>query len=228
MNSKEKLKIYKNETSHEIDANIVMLHGYGANGRDLMGISQIPHFQKSNYNWYFPEAPLSPPELAAFGGRAWFNLSLQSFIECMETRNFEKFYQADNQEFSTSLDLITESIWDLDLKGKKLIGGFSQGAMMAAQMFFRDPSAFDGLVLFSGAPFQYKLWKNSTDLERKFTFLSHGAKDPVIPPLCGHDFETKLKEMGLPADLMLFSGGHEIPLEVISSFAKRLEQFIGN
>ena len=112
-----------------------MLHGYGANGKDLVGLSQVPELSKLDLNWYFLEAPLSPPELAMFGGRAWFSLTLSSFNPNMNADALEKFYAMETSEFKDSLQAIKDSIWDLDLKGKTYIGGFSQGAMMASNIF---------------------------------------------------------------------------------------------
>ena len=57
---------------------VVFCHGYGASGTDLVGLAaELAHVRPElgeGLVWAFPEAPLSPPELAIFGGRAWWPL----------------------------------------------------------------------------------------------------------------------------------------------------------
>ncbi len=206
------LNVYKIENNPQ-SANIVMLHGYGANGKDLVGLSQVPELSKLDLNWYFLEAPLSPPELAMFGGRAWFSLTLSSFNPNMNADALEKFYAMETSEFKDSLQAIKDSIWDLDLKGKTYIGGFSQGAMMASNIFMSDSNSYDGLIALSGAPLNYKKWPTIKD--SKSVFISHGEQDPVLPFKCGTDLQTKIAEKGLNVKKTWFQGGHEIPMNVL-------------
>lgn len=213
------LTVYKVENDPK-NASIVMLHGYGANGRDLVGLTQAPELSRLNLNWYFLEAPLSPPELAMFGGKAWFSLTLSSFDPNMNPEAFEKFYSMETPEFKKSLQLIKDSIWNLELTGKTYIGGFSQGAMMAANCFMSDVSSFEGLITLSGAPLNYKKWK-ATD-SSKPVFVSHGEQDPVLPFKCGSDLAGKFKDAGLNVQQSWFQGGHEIPPGILSKLGKFL------
>lgn len=199
--------------------NIILLHGYGANGQDLVGLAHYPALKKLNLNWYFLEAPLSPPELAAFGGRAWFNLTLSSFTQQMSSQNFSAFYNTKPKELEQSLNLINETLWSLNLEGTTYIGGFSQGAMMAANLFFNDLNTYAGLVALSGAPLQNKNWKEASD---KKAFLSHGVQDAVLPFQCGKDFEKELKKQKLQLKTEWFQGGHEIPPQVLQNLANFL------
>src|ERR1051325_10517867 len=52
---------------------VIVLHGYGANGDDLIGLA--PYFAKSlpGAVFYAPNAP-QPWEGGGFGGRQWFGL----------------------------------------------------------------------------------------------------------------------------------------------------------
>ncbi len=214
------LRVYKTETNPENDS-VIMLHGYGANGRDLAGLAQFPELSKLKLNWYFLEAPLSPPELAMFGGRAWFSLTLSSFNPNMNPEALEKFYSMKSPEFKDSLQLIKDAIWDLELKGKTYVGGFSQGAMMAANCFMSDPKSYEGLITLSGAPLNFKNWKTTSGQK---AFVSHGEQDPVLPFKCGTDLSAKLKESGLSVQQNWFKGGHEIPPTVLT----KLSQFLSS
>lgn len=213
------LNVYKVENNPN-NPSIVMLHGYGANGRDLVGLSQVPKLSKLNLNWYFLEAPLDPPELAAFGGKAWFSLTLSSFNPNMNAGALEKFYSMESDEFKDSLQTLKDSIWNLELKNKVYIGGFSQGAMMAANVFMEDANSYEGLIALSGAPLNYKKWK--TTRANKPVFISHGEQDPVLPFKCGTDLSEKLKDSDLSVEHIWFQGGHEIPMNVLNKLSKFL------
>jgi phospholipase/carboxylesterase len=218
-NQTKNLKTYfvENDSSKPT---IIMLHGYGANGRDLAGLASYPAISKLDHNWVFIEAPLSPPELAAFGGFAWFNLTLSSFGPNMSAKTLEEFYGMTTDEFKQSLEAVESTIWDLDLKGDVFVGGFSQGAMMAANVFFKSPHQYKGLIAMSGAPLNFKAWAELS--EPKKIFISHGEQDPVLPVKCGKDLLQKVLEKRGLAEEHWFSGGHEIPPSVLNKLAQFL------
>lgn len=218
------LKVFKVENTKDKEAtNIILLHGYGANGRDLVGVAQFPEFENLNANWYFLEAPLAPPELQMFGGLAWFNLTLSSFGPNLSKADLEKFYLLENLELSNSLKLIQNTIWNLNFNLENTyIGGFSQGAMMATRVFFNDPLSFKGLISMSGAPLQHNRWKTPADDSLKI-FMSHGQQDPVLPFLCAENLLEKLKTYN-PKHVW-FNGGHEIPPKVLVELSNWLKGF---
>lgn len=200
--------------------NVVLLHGYGANGRDLIGLSQFPELKKLEANWYFLEAPLSPPELGLFGGLAWFNLTLSSFGPSLSASDLEKFYATENTELDKSLSLIKNTLWDLNLElANTYIGGFSQGAMMATRAFFDEPESFKGLISMSGAPLQHSKWKTPKGSPK--IFMSHGQQDPVLPFVCAENLYEKVKSYN--PKTVWFNGVHEIPPQVLVELSKWLK-----
>ena len=129
------LKCYSVDGGSKDSLNFVLLHGYGANGKDLVGLSQQEELKSLNANWFFIEAPLSPPELSMFGGKAWFSLTLSSLGP---QAKMSDFYDQENKEIDESFELLQSTLWDLEINLKNtFIGGFSQGAMMASKLFFR-------------------------------------------------------------------------------------------
>lgn len=213
------LQVYKVESSPD-SPSVVMLHGYGANGRDLVGLAHYGPLAKLNLNWYFLEAPLSPPELALFGGRAWFNITVSSFGPNMSPETLEKFYALENKEYQKSLELVNAAIWNLNLNSPPVIGGFSQGAMMAANSFMQDVESYKGLVALSGVPLRHHTWPQATTLKK--VFVSHGEQDSVLPFQAGQDLAQKLKEKNYEVEKAWFQGGHEIPPVVLN----RLSDFL--
>jgi len=203
------LKVYSVEGSNPL--NFIFLHGYGANGRDLVGLSQYESLANLNANWYFIEAPLSPPELSMFGGKAWFNITLSSLGP---DAKMEDFYDQENQEIEDSFEQLKTCIWNLNLSLENtFIGGFSQGAMMAAKLFFESPKDYKGLISFSGVPLHRKKWKLEGANPIQKIFLSHGIQDPVLPFQCAKDLEQEI--VGFNKKTHWFNGQHEIPQEVL-------------
>ena len=139
----------------------------------------------------------------------------------MNPAALEKFYDMETEEFKQSLQMVKDAVWDLDLKGPIYMGGFSQGAMMAASCFMSDSDSYEGLIAMSGAPLNFKKWK-PVDSTKKI-FVSHGEQDPVLPFKCGRDLSEKLSNAGLTVSQNWFQGGHEIPRNIIS----KLSQFLG-
>ena len=206
------LKCFSVEDGTKESINFIFLHGYGANGRDLVGISQHENLKSKNANWYFLEAPLAPPELAMFGGYAWFNITLSSLGP---QAKMSDFYDQTNNEIEDSFQKLKNSIWDLNLNLRNtFIGGFSQGAMMASKLFFESPNDYKGLVSFSGAPLHRKKWNLSEANKTKKVFLSHGMQDPVLPFQCAKDLDEEIK--GFNKKTHWFNGQHEIPYQVLT------------
>jgi len=56
---------------------VVLLHGYGAPGDDLVPLQRVLNVP-SEVRFAFPEAPLSPPDLAMYGGRAWWPIDVMA------------------------------------------------------------------------------------------------------------------------------------------------------
>src|SRR5947208_2540362 len=61
---------------------VVLLHGYGAPGDDLVPLAQALDVP-SEVRFVFPEAPLMPEELAAYGGRAWWPIDMLALQRAM-------------------------------------------------------------------------------------------------------------------------------------------------
>jgi predicted esterase len=131
------------------------------------------------------------------------------------------FYDQNNKEVDKSFEDIKNSLWDLNLNlANTYIGGFSQGAMMAAKVFFESPKDYKGLISFSGAPLHRNKWNKEYPDSSKKIFLSHGLQDPVLPFQCAKDLDVEIT--GFNKKTHWFNGQHEIPYQVLSDLANFL------
>jgi phospholipase/carboxylesterase len=149
---------------------VMLLHGYGADGNDLLGLA--PHWARllPNTEFVSPHAPF-PCEASPFG-RQWFGFEGRS----------ESMILAETQTAAALLNpYIDAGLAQRDLKETDLaLVGFSQGAMMALHVAPRRARAVAGVVSYSGALIAPQLL--AADIQsRPPVLLIHGNADPVVP-----------------------------------------------
>ena len=190
---------------------LLFFHGYGANAQDLSGFHtlQLP----VSCRWIFPNAPL---ELEAsynvFGGRAWFPLKIDS--------SNNRFYSDEHSlcHLEKRCQQLLQLIRSLNLSSDKIIlGGFSQGAVIALNLALRMNPPPQALVIMSGALFP----KEVLDKEKqRFSkggsfFQCHGKTDPLLSYSEAKNVYDFLKDLQWTGEFVSFDGEHEIPHAVL-------------
>ena len=148
---------------------VILLHGYGSDGNDLLGLA--PHWarQLPDTEFLSPHAPF-PCEAAPFG-RQWFGFEGRS----------ESMLLAETQTAAGILDAFIDAELarrNLAEDGLALVG-FSQGTMMALHVAPRRARAVAAVVGYSGMLIAPQLLA----AEIKSTppmLLVHGTADPVV------------------------------------------------
>ncbi|WP_119461503.1 alpha/beta fold hydrolase [Rhodospirillaceae bacterium SYSU D60014] len=149
---------------------VVLLHGYGADGNDL--ISLAPHWARLLPGAAFvsPHAPF-PCEMGPYG-RQWFGFENRDPAALL----------AGAQAAAGILDgFIDAELARLGLDASRLaLVGFSQGAMMALHVALRRPQPVAAVVGYSGALVApERLAAEIT--ARPPVLLIHGDADQVVP-----------------------------------------------
>ena len=109
-------------------------------------------------------------------------------------------------------------------EGKLVLGGFSQGAMLACDVALRSDRPLAGLALLSGTLLAEAEWAPRMAARSVLPILqTHGAQDPLLPHAAAERLRDLLTEAGCSVDWLSFRGGHEIPMAVID----KLTGFIG-
>jgi phospholipase/carboxylesterase len=115
---------------------------------------------------------------------------------------------------------------DLDVPGDKLIlGGFSQGAMLACDVALHSSRPLAGLAMFSTTLLCLDVWQKLIPARKTLPILqTHGELDPLLTI----DFAVELRELfraaGANVDWVQFRGGHELPGPVLEAFARFITQ----
>ena len=191
---------------------IVLFHGYGADGADLAPLAYELSLPKPA-RWAFPAAPLE----LDFGGRAWFHIDVPAIERAQREGKSADFSRGEPSGLPAARQAAMAFLEELGVPWDKLIlGGFSQGAMLAADLCLRAPSSPRGLVMLSGKLLNAAEW-GKLAAGRKGTpfFMSHGSVDPILGFQGALAMEKLLKDAGWRGSLLRFEGGHAISQEVL-------------
>lgn len=204
---------------------VVLMHGWGASGDDLVPLSQV--LGAPGRLFVFPEAPL----VTFGGGRAWWHLDLAR-IEAARVRGEDRDLREDVPEGlpavrATVLTLLGEIAARTNLPMSSIIvGGFSQGAMVAADVALFAAERPGALVVLSGTMVAEAEWrKGMATLAPDYpVFISHGSDDVVLPFRLAEGLAKTLASFTTQVKWLPFYGGHEIPHEVIDALAAFLSK----
>ena len=197
---------------------VVMLHGFGAPGTDLVAIAD--EVGVDGACWVFPEAPLQlPPEFGV--GRAWWMIDIMRLQmaalsgELRDLRNEEPEGLASAREQLTTMLAELQKL--LGFQRRQLVlGGFSQGAMLSCDTVLRSDEELAGLVLMSGTFLCADQWLPLMPKRAGLKVLqSHGVDDPLLPFGLAVELRDALRDAGLDVAWHEFAGGHGIAPNVI-------------
>lgn len=201
---------------NEDDA-VLLLHGFGANAQDLFPLADYLD-PEQNWSFYVPNAPIEVPIGPGFTGLGWFPISLRDLETGVD------FTQVRPPGIDKSREAISQLIFELNPK-RLVLGGFSQGAMMATEVALDQPDGIEALVLYSGVLLDEPGWKKkASGMSGKTLLQSHGSSDPVLPLSAGRKLFEMLQGGGMEGEFLSFPGGHEIPPSVLKKTAALLKK----
>lgn len=183
---------------------VVFVHGYGADGNDLIALGQMWRAALPDTAFVAPHAP---EDCAAnpFGGRQWFPLSLRDEQELVDGLaqagpDLDAFLDAELERHGLG-------------PGALALVGFSQGTMMVLHVGLRRSDGLAAIVGYSG------VLGNAAALPGEITahppvLLVHGAQDELIPAKALPFTRDALKAAGVPVEAYSRDGlGHGIDEE---------------
>jgi phospholipase/carboxylesterase len=194
----------------------ILLHGFGANANDLAPLAPLFPVRKV---WLFPHAPGQIDWGGMLYGRAWFPREQREMEAAMTGAYFNSLREQDPPALSDSAREVLElaEAHNLDWE-KTLLGGFSQGAMVAVEVALASPTPPKGVLLFSGSLIAEERWarllRERGERPQRF-FQSHGQSDQVLPYNEGRALFDLLEGAGWQGSFVSFRGGHEIPPDVV-------------
>lgn len=213
---------------------VILCHGFGASGDDLTGLADyfysLAPALAEQAAFVFPAAPLDLASRGMPGGRAWWWIDLNRLLSDMQPAKFAEFRRGLPPELPAAREALAAVVRgvqeELRLATNQIVlGGFSQGAMMAVEMALNLPDKLAGLCLFSGASVNEAQWKEKqAALAGIPVFQSHGQYDPILPLAEGERLSRFLTEGGAQLTWVEFRGQHEIPPSALQGAAKFLAE----
>lgn len=203
---------------------VILLHGFGADASDLASLSHCC----SDFNWIFPSGPLLVPFGPQYVGRAWFPVNIPLLSQAMRENRLDEIAQAFPPDLNEARELIEKLILDLEIPRSDLIlGGFSQGAILAVETALKGSASLQALLIFSGTLLHEINWQTlALHHTPTLYFQSHGLYDPLLPFKRAELLAELLKNSGLKGEFHRFSGGHEIPSSILQRFTHFLESLL--
>lgn len=204
---------------------VVFLHGYGADAADLTPLAGAIALPRP-VRWLFPDAPLTVPLGPYSTGRAWFHLDVEKFQKAQLEGKTLDMSRMEPEGLAQARQTALEFLAALGVPWDRLIlGGFSQGAMLAADLSLRAPKPPRGLVVLSGSLINEDVWRKLAPERSGLPFfMSHGTSDPILSYRGAQKLDRIFQEAGLTGKLLTFDGGHEIPPEAMAALGEFLSR----
>ena len=198
--------IIKPEEDKEIKNAIILLHGYGGDGKDISMLSLNWKRHLPNTIFICPngheQCPINPT------GYQWFDLTKEDPDYILE-----QSIKAEKK----LVEFVDEVKNEYKLKNDKIcLSGFSQGCMMSINLGLTSDQKFSCIVGFSGKIINHEdlklRKKNSTNV-----LLIHGDSDQVVSP----NFLLEAKDFFIRNNIeikthLIKNCDHHIPIEASS------------
>ncbi|MEM6695248.1 MAG: alpha/beta fold hydrolase [Pseudomonadota bacterium] len=188
---------------------VVLLHGYGADGNDLLGLADplAPHLPDTAF--FAPNAP--DRSTANPMGYQWFP------IPWLDGSSEEVALAAMAQSVADVNAFLDTLLAEEEIAPENLIlFGFSQGTMMSLHVAPRRAEAVAGVVGFSGRLMQPESLAAEAQVKPPI-LLVHGDQDEVVPPQSLQEAGEALQAAGFTVYAHVMKGtGHGIAPDGLS------------
>ena len=174
--------------SGDVASIVVFLHGYGANGADLLGLADPLGEHLPDTLFVAPDAPETVAGMP--NGYQWFPIP---WIDGSSEEESERGMVQAMADLNAFLDavMVDEDV----LPEQVVLFGFSQGSMMALHVAPRREDAVAGIVAFSGRLLAPETLADEV-VVRPPVLLVHGDADDVVPPASLPEAAEALQEAG--------------------------------
>lgn len=181
---------------------VVLLHGYGSNGNDLIGLA--PYWRETLPDALFV-APNGPTQSDGFGdGYQWFEIDFAG--DRLASR------QTGVIQARPILQQFLDDMWAQTgiLPQNTILAGFSQGAMMSLHAGLALETPLMGIIAFSGA-FLPPEGFDAPDRAKPPVCIIHGDMDDVVSPDLSAEAKERLTKAGYDVSYHVSVGlGHSI------------------
>ena len=213
---------------------IVVCHGYGAPGTDLVPISyevlhQFPHLSR-HVQFICPAAPISLGGFGPYESRAWWELDIQAVEEAISKGAFVDRSNILPEGLVKAREVVSSLLKDIAADtsipmSRTVLSGFSQGSMVMTDAAFHAEVNPAALCIFSGTLLCQQEWsKEAANRNGLKVLQSHGKQDPLLSFDTAISLRELMENAGLDVNFIPFDGPHTIPEEAMSAFGELIDQ----
>jgi phospholipase/carboxylesterase len=204
---------------------LILMHGYGASPQEWLPFSHTI-LVRENRRFVFPQAPEEtiPPD-GPVGKRAWWRLDLASYRPGDALPDMRGAQPPGLAKAAERIRLLIGDLHHREAFDDKrvILGGFSQGGMVAAEVAFRSDQQLEALVLLSPTFVDEQRWIEGMSRRKGLpVFISHGRRDDVLPFDASERLQKAMRQAGLKVMWVPFDGIHETPASVVTELNKFL------
>lgn len=192
---------------------LVLMHGVGSNEQDLFGLAPYVPPQ-------FHVLSLRAPFAMGMGAYAWFQFTVDAdgtrHINVPQEQQARILVQQTVEAAASQLGIPPERI---------VLGGFSQGGIMALSQLLTQPQSLRGVVVWHSRllPEIASLHAPAAAFAGKSAWVSHGSYDNVIPLTSAHAVRDRLAALPLQLSYHEYPGAHEIRPEELRASMQWLQ-----
>ena len=208
----------KNSNTGKINKVVIFFHGYGADGNDLISLSDAFEKILTDAVFYSPNAP-EKCEMGGFGFQ-WFPIKQNN--DGSLDLNAEKEIKSSVRLINNYIDEV-EKVSGVNTEDFILVG-FSQGTMMILETLFSREKKFSALIGFSGGLMSIPKDISKVNLSTPI-LLIHGDNDQVVPMEMTNIAYKSLEGLGFKVEKYFSKGlGHGISLDGLTEANKFLKK----
>lgn len=204
-------------------ASVIWLHGLGADGNDFAPIvPQLGLPSDLPARFIFPHAPMQPVTINnGYVMRAWYDIV-----------SLEDVRHADPQGIHASVSLVKNLIEHEVEAGipanKIIVGGFSQGSVIALTIGLTYQTRLAGIIALSGyLPFGDQVMANASQENKSIPiFLAHGTEDTVVPYALGTNTKEILTKNHYSVAWHNYAMPHSVCLQEVRDIGAWLVQIL--
>ena len=203
---------------------VLFLHGYGANGEDLLSMAPVMSKTLKNTLFYAPDAPYS----IGYNSYKWFDIDGLESASVFERFDYlERLTKLAKQSIGI-VDKILEEIsltYGIDYKNISIVG-FSQGALITLIEGLTTKKKIASLGACSSVPLIISdALKIEEIINRPPVFVSHGTADDIVPFVGFEITVNTLKNLDISTTQHTVAGmGHGIDGTTLQALTQFLKQ----
>lgn len=202
------------------DQIVLLLHGYAMLPEDLAPFAHA--LQAGRAAYVLPQSNLPAPS----GGGAWWRIDeAAKQRQLMQgPRDLAESEPEGLPAARLGIERLLAELFALAPGARLVLGGFSQGGMLACDVALHTATPLDALFLLSASMLTISRWRPLlTRLSARPVLVAHGRGDDNLALAAGERLRDALTAAGAQVRWVPFDGGHQIPPTVW----RHLRRFLG-